>query len=113
MWARLSNIVLGIWLVFAPLVLGYGARAARSNDIIVGLFLTMFALTAIGESRTRYLNAVLSLWLILAPFFLGYGSEGAPVLNDILVGVAALCLSLVPLHRRERVVALRRVPTEA
>jgi len=113
MWARLLNIVLGIWLVFAPLVLGYDAPAARSNDIIVVLFLSMFALTAIGASRTRYLNAVLGLWLIVAPFFLGYGSEVAPVLNNILVGVATFCLSLVPLHRRERVAALRRVPTEA
>ncbi|QRO01903.1 SPW repeat protein [Archangium violaceum] len=109
MWARASNIVLGIWLVFAPLVLGYDVPAARSNDIIVGLFLATFALVGATIGKMRFLW-VLAIWLIVAPFALGYGNELAPVLNDVLVGIAVLGLSLVPLHRRERVTALQREP---
>ncbi len=109
MWARASNIVLGIWLIFAPLVLGYDAPAARSNDIVVGLFLATFALVGAIVGKTRYL-IVLAIWLIVAPFALGYGNELAPVLNDVLVGIASLGLSLVPPHRRERVTALQREP---
>jgi hypothetical protein len=55
----------------------------------------------------RYLS-VLAIWLIVAPFALGYGNELAPVLNDVLVGIAVLGLTLVPLHRHERVTALQR-----
>ncbi|WP_257459543.1 SPW repeat domain-containing protein [Archangium lipolyticum] len=109
MWARASIIVLGIWLVFAPLVLGYDVPAARSNDIIVGLFLATFALVGVTVGRMRFLG-VLALWLIVAPFALGYGNELAPVLNDVLAGIVALGLSLVPLHRRERGTALLREP---
>jgi len=112
MWARASNIVLGIWLIFAPLVLGYDVPRARSNDIVVGLFLSTLALVGMFSGKMRYLS-VLAIWLIVAPFALGYGNELAPVLNDVLVGIAALSLTFVPLHRRERVTALQRQPADA
>lgn len=46
------NMVLGVWLVLAPFVLGYGdARTAAGNDVVVGIIIVVFALWSALVSR--------------------------------------------------------------
>ena len=67
-WARLVNAGLGLWLMAAPAVLGYGAPA-EINDRIAGPIAATFAIIAItGATRpARRVNAAVGAWLLIAP----------------------------------------------
>lgn len=75
MWARLLNIVLGVWLMASPSVLGYVGQA-RTNSTITGALAASFACIAIwGVTRPlRWLNVALGAWLIVAGWVLGFES---------------------------------------
>lgn len=94
MWARLLNTALGIWLMVAPAVLGYG-DPAQTVDRIVGPVAASFAIIAIWEVTRplRHANLVLGVWLLLAPWVLGYPST--PTVNSMVVGAALIALSRV------------------
>jgi hypothetical protein len=36
-WLSWVNAVAGLWLIFAPTILGYGIGVARTNDVVVGI----------------------------------------------------------------------------
>src|SRR5690606_3775586 len=95
MWAQVINALLGVWLMAAPAVLGYGAPAA-TNDRIVGPVAASFAVIAWWQATrpTRWVNLPLGLWLVAAPFVLGYDAT-APLVNSLVVGAALAALSLV------------------
>lgn len=94
MWARLLNTGLGIWLMAAPALLGYGGAAA-TVDRIVGPVAASFAIIAMAEATrpVRHVNLVLGGWLLLAPWVLGYPTT--PMINSMLVGAAMAVLSRV------------------
>jgi hypothetical protein len=95
MWARLVNAALGLWLMAAPAVLGYG-NPAQFNDRIAGPLAVTCAVIAIwGATRPlRRGNLAIGLWLLLAPFVLGYGAT-APTVNSLAVGAVLAALSFV------------------
>lgn len=99
MWARWLNVIMGFWLVSTPFVLDYRLQEAQLNDLCVGLGVILFALVAIAIPKMRYANTVLGAWLIVSPFALGFGGYRTATLNDIIVGVIILALSLVWDHR--------------
>lgn len=94
MWARFLNAGLGVWLMAAPAVLGYGAPAA-TNDRIVGPLIASAAVIAMaGATRpVRRANTAFGAWLLVAPWLLGFG--GPAMISSLLVGVAVIALSLV------------------
>lgn len=79
-------VVLGLWMIVAPWLLGYGyLTAALWNSLIVGVVLTLVALARIvlpnQFANLSWLNAALGLWLILAPFIFRYGGDPSVVGN--------------------------------
>lgn len=95
MWAQVINAALGIWLVVAPAVLGYGAPA-RTNDRIFGPVIATFAVIACWEA-TRPVgrwNVPLGVWLLLAPWVLDY-SVTAAIVNSLAVGALVTGLGFV------------------
>jgi hypothetical protein len=96
MWARLINIVLGVWLMLAPWVLRYDLAVARTNDIWVGILVALAALVALAWPPARWANTALGAWLIIAPFALGYAAWDAAALNSVIVGALVLAVSLIP-----------------
>lgn len=95
MWAHIINAALGIWMMAAPAVLGYG-DPAQVNDRIAGPLIAMFAVIAWWEA-TRPVgrwNLALGLWLCIAPWLLGY-EAAAPRIQSLLVGLIVAGLSLV------------------
>ncbi|GIV96113.1 MAG: hypothetical protein KatS3mg057_0770 [Herpetosiphonaceae bacterium] len=102
MWARVASILLGIWLMAAPAILGYG-EPANSNDRIVGPIAATFAAIALWEvtSPIRWMNLPLGLWEILAPMILGY-NDLAAILNSFAVGAALALLAAVRQQRTQR-----------
>ncbi len=95
MWPRIINIVLGLWLMIAPALLGYG-KAAADNGRICGPIIITFALIALWEAtRTvRLWNLPVALWLLASPWVLGHGDTEATV-SDMATGVCVLLLALV------------------
>lgn len=42
-WARWANVILGIWLILSPFILGFVTDQATWNNIIVGFLVLAFA----------------------------------------------------------------------
>lgn len=95
MWVRLANTAVGLWLMAAPAVLGYG-DPADTNDRIVGPLAVTFAIIAIWEvtRALRWLNLALGLWLLAAPWLLG-GYPADATVNSLAAGALLALFSLV------------------
>lgn len=80
MIARLLAVAAGVWLIFAPAVIGYGDPAA-ANDRIFGPIGGSMAFVAMWEVLRflRWGTLPVGLWLLVAPFVLGYEETGAVV----------------------------------
>lgn len=96
MWPRIVNIALGVWLMIAPWALTYDYALSRTNDIWIGILVSLSALVALAWRPARYANTALGAWLIVAPFALGYAAWEAPAINDVVVGAIILAVSLIP-----------------
>ena len=94
MWAQLINAMLGIWLMAAPTILGYGGPA-RTNAHIVGPLAVSCAVIALWEVTRplRWGNFALGLWLLLASWM--FTDTWAVFLNSSLVGILLLSFALV------------------
>ncbi len=87
MWARVVNAALGIWLMAAPMVVGY-ATPARTNDHIIGALVAAISIIAISEVTRglRWVNSLFALWLVLAPWVLRYDNSWL-IVHSSLIGI--------------------------
>lgn len=94
MWARIAVSLLGVWLMAAPAVLGYGGAAAIS-DRIAGPVAASIAIIAMSRVMRplRRVNTLVGAWIALAPLFLDH--SGSATLNAVAVGASIVMLSLV------------------
>lgn len=103
-WTSGINVVLGLWLVIAPFLLGYsGLTAALWNDVLIGALIAILAgirtAKPLQQEGISWTNVVLGAWLIVAPFVLGYGAAQAESAarvaqsNDIIVGLVVVVLA--------------------
>jgi hypothetical protein len=93
-WSLLASAALGLWLMFAPAVLGSAGRAADSDHLAGPLILTTAAIATAEVVRPlRFVSVLLGGWLIVAPSVLE-GGGGAAHWNDMIVGVLVIVLSL-------------------
>ncbi|MFC5381666.1 SPW repeat protein [Aquipuribacter nitratireducens] len=97
------NVLLGIWLVIAPWVIGYGDQTnAVWNHTVIGIAVAVLALVRVAAPHTAaalsWVNVVLGAWLIVSPFVLVY-EDGGPTVgiywNDILVGAAIMAMGII------------------
>lgn len=95
MWARFVEVGIGVWLMFAPAVLGYGGALAVS-DRIVGPCAASFAAIAMGKCTrgVRWWNVPAGVWLVLAPLVLPGVVLGGGV-SSVASGLALGSLSMV------------------
>lgn len=95
MIARVIGVATGIWLLFAPAVLGYGDPAAV-NDRIFGPIVASMAFVAFWEVARplRWGTLPFGVWLALAPFVLGYENFDA-VVSSVIAGVLIVGSALV------------------
>jgi hypothetical protein len=86
MWAQLLGTLLGVWLMAAPVLLGYDGAAALNDSILGPVIATLAAVAAWEATRpVRWGNLPIGLWLLAAPWLLGY--EAVPLLNSTAVGL--------------------------
>lgn len=94
-WNLLVSVALGLWLMLSSAVFGIeGTAAAHSNHIVGALVVTvaMISLADVGRAA-RFINVLLGAWFIVTPWLLNGGTT-AVTLNDVVVGVALILLSL-------------------
>jgi hypothetical protein len=101
MWGLIVAALLGLWLMAAPAVMGYGAPAS-TVDRIVGPVAAALATIGIWEVTRplRWTLLPLGLVLAVAPLLLDYG-VGA-MANSLVVGALLAALSLVRGSRNQR-----------
>ena len=105
---RLVNVALGVWLMFAPAVLGYSTSSTVANavDRTIGPLVVSAAIVSIWpEIRpVRRVNTFLGGVLIVLPLvltlFVDYPLAG--IVDGVVVGLAVVAASLVrgPLDAR-------------
>jgi len=87
-WQDRVNLVLGVWLVLAPLV-SVGHGIAEWNSYLVGGVVTILAGAAISGRQAwgEWVNMVVAVWLIIAPFVLHFTDQYGAMWNQVIVGV--------------------------
>lgn len=91
------SLLAGLWLVASPFLLGYAATVSATNDIVIGVVVTILALTRLfmpaSTNWMNWLNAVLGLWLITSPFFFGVAVMTA-LWNEIIIGLLVAVMAI-------------------
>lgn len=99
MIARFVNVLLGLWLMVAPAVLGYTETVpvAAKVDRTIGPLVISFAIMAIWpEIRpVRWVNAVLGGAIVLAPIVLRFAVPYtlAVTVSDIVTGLLIMLVA--------------------
>ncbi|GMQ75207.1 MAG: SPW repeat protein [Gammaproteobacteria bacterium] len=90
-WQDWLNLLLGAWLLLAPLtgVAGAVDGLAAWNSYVSGLAVALFAIAALYRPQLweEWLNLAIGIWLIIAPFTLGFTDQTAVTWNQIIVGL--------------------------
>ncbi|HEX5418029.1 MAG TPA: BON domain-containing protein [Chloroflexota bacterium] len=102
-WARLASllsILVGVWVVLSPFVLGYASLATPAiENVAVGVLVVALAavrfLAVDWAVWPSWAVGLLGLWLAVSPLVLGYVLVSAPTTNDILSGGALFVLGVV------------------
>jgi SPW repeat len=74
-------VLLGLWLIFSPLLLGYGSDDADWNPVACGVVATVVALVgAIRRARAAipgWLLMAIGVWLFASGFWLAESSQAS------------------------------------
>jgi hypothetical protein len=102
MWSNVLTAAIGIWLMAAPAVLGYGPPA-QTNDHIVGPLIASVSIIACWQvtRALRWVNIVLGVWLLVVPVVLDY-SGFDKIAPSMSAGAITAALSLIkgPVDKR-------------
>lgn len=89
-WQDRVNLVLGLWLMLSPYLLGYaGNGSATANATAAGAVVTLFAVAALWRPQhwEEWTNLGVSLWIIVAPFLLGFWDVPAAAWTHMATGL--------------------------
>jgi len=94
MIAAVINIFIGLWVMLAPAMLGFG-KTASDHSYVVGPLVITFAIAAIWEVNrsARYLNIPAGLWLAASAILFSF--SGPAFWNSLICGIAICLLSLI------------------
>lgn|SRR5262249_50442523 len=95
------NLVLGIWLIIAPVVFGSFAasRITAANDMALGVLLVASSWWIAAAKRAQVpvsgFQLLCGVWLIIGPFVLRYRGLSQMALNDLIVGALVVIVSVL------------------
>lgn len=81
--ASAINILIGLWLIIAPFVLGFWhLTSPTATSILFGFFIAVVAALRVfkmqAASWLSWANVLLGIALLFAPFYVNYGYVGNP-----------------------------------
>lgn len=97
-WQDVVSVLVAIWLMVSPWVLGFAHShlAATGNCVMIGLVLFAFEMVElfVPESWEEYSELVMGLWLIGSPWVLEFRQIPAAVQDVTIVGIVTCLLAL-------------------
>lgn len=104
-WRDSVNFVLGVWLIFTPLIFGFtDAGMFAWNAYACGAVIAVSAAAAIANFHDweEWVDIALGVWLVISPWVLGMAMMSAMMLNFVVVGLIVACMALwteISVHR--------------
>lgn len=93
-WTLVLSTILGFWLMLAPAVLGSEGAAAKSDNVVGALVITISIIVMAEVARAgRFLNVLLAGWVIATPW-LFEGATTATTWNAVVVGLLLIALAI-------------------
>ena len=88
------NLLLGIWVIISPFVLGIHAPKGIWNNVITGVVVGVLAIIrwSMHQSGWSWVNLILGIWLVISPFVLFL--SGAAMWNNVILGILICAFSL-------------------
>jgi len=98
MWPRIVEMMLGLWLVFSPLIFRLGPEdtALRIIDLACGAAVAALSLAAIRVRLLRIAILVIGVWLLGYGYVAGWHPSPPGYKNLMVVGALVAVLSLIP-----------------
>lgn len=96
LWAQFLNVGMGVWMIAAPVMLGYAdAWGMAASDILSGLLIAGGSLLALSwrAALVRWAVAAVAVWVMTAPLVFWTDSP-AVYLNGSLVGSVVFGLAV-------------------
>jgi hypothetical protein len=85
------NVLLSLWLIISPFVLGFAGSTGMWDAIIVGVIVLVLAFIRYNNPAMppllSWINALLGIWLIISPFLFGMASVTTLLWDYIIVGI--------------------------
>ncbi|TKK69215.1 vitamin K epoxide reductase [Ilyomonas limi] len=93
MWAAITNIIIGLFVMIAPAVFHFNKTIANHYHI-VGPIVVTFAIVSLWEVNhsARYFNVPAGLWLLIAPFLFHFQPATATWMA-VICGLLIIVLS--------------------
>lgn len=94
-WAHFLNMGLALWLITAPVTLGYESQAMIWSDVISGLVLLVVSFISLSWRFhfARWICGAIGLWVLGAPLIF-WAPTAAAYLNDTVVGMLVMGLAI-------------------
>lgn len=96
--------LLGLWLIVAPVVIGYQGMAAI-NDLVLGatvLFVAVVSAAALPRfTASSWVTLCCGIWVVFAPAWLGYEQLQLPATNDVAIGLLITLLAAIRICSRD------------
>ena len=109
-WQDGLSLILGLWLIVSPWVLGFATlQAAMWNAVVFGVIVALLALAVLIRFRDweEWVDMAIGGWLVVSPWVLGFtvaaGGSAVATGNFVIVGLLVLATatwSLIGHHHR-------------
>jgi hypothetical protein len=100
------NVLLGIWLLFAPWVLQF-AGVAAANSVVLGFLVLVVAAGSLSVRPINYvwgwINMLLGIWVFISPWVLGFSVLPNAFWNSLAVGAAIVVFALARMAASRRI----------
>ena len=97
-WKSSIELVVGLWLLFSPLALGFFSSSSASLVTIM-VATVVFFVSQLGIANQQpweeWVNLIAAVILIAAPWVLGYASISAATWNSVVCGGLLVLLTVL------------------
>lgn len=101
-WRAILGLLLGIWLIASPFVLGFAEAepAGMWTALLAGITLCALSLIELdaADPLVYWLALALGAFLVAAPFVLGFNDHVAALVSSIVVALAVAALAFLSLR---------------
>ncbi len=95
-WTHLTIVLLGVFLIMAPVTFGYKSSEMVYSDVISGALLIVFGLLSSNPFRlwAPWAACFTGIWLLFAPLIF-WAPDAAAYFTDSVIGIMVIALSVL------------------